>query len=70
MDPTGPQQSQSRQPLPLLTAKQVADLLQWNPYTVIKKAEKAELPGFKLGREWRFRQEDIVRWIDEKRHQK
>ena len=54
-------------PPSLLTAKQVADILQWNPYTIIKKAEKGELPGFKMGKEWRFRQEDIVRWIDEQR---
>ena len=66
MDPIGANPSQSK-PTNLLTAKQVADLLQWNPYTVLKKAEKGDLPGFKLGREWRFRQEDIVAWIEEKR---
>ncbi len=51
----------------LLTVRQVAGILQWNRFTVLKKAERGELPGFKLGRAWRFRQEDIVRWIDEKR---
>ena len=66
MDPIEPNQSQPK-PLNLLTAKQVAELLQWNPYTIIKKAEKGELPGFKLGREWRFRQEDIIQWIEQKR---
>lgn len=67
MDPIGPQQSQSKPPN-LLTARQVAELLQWNPYTIMKKAEKGELPGFKLGREWRFKQEDIVAWIETKRN--
>jgi excisionase family DNA binding protein len=52
----------------LLTAKQVAQILQWNPFTVIKKAEKGELPGFKLGRGWRFKQDDIVQWIEQKRN--
>jgi excisionase family DNA binding protein len=51
----------------LLTVKQVAQILQWNPFTVIKKAVKKELPGFKLGKEWRFRQQDIVAWIEQKR---
>jgi excisionase family DNA binding protein len=69
MDPIGASQSQPK-PSSLLTAKQVAEILQWNPYTIIKKAEKGDLPGFKLGREWRFRQEDIMRWIEEKRNQK
>ena len=54
-------------PLSLLTVKQVAEILQWNRFTVIKKAEKGELPAFKIGRGWRFRQEDIVRWIEEQR---
>jgi len=67
MDPTASHQSQPKHPPSLLTANQVAEILQWNRYTVIKKAEKKELPGFKLGREWRFRQEDIVAWIDTKR---
>jgi len=69
MDPIGANSNQSKPPS-LLTAKQVAELLQWNPYTIVKKAEKGELPGFKMGREWRFRQEDIVRWIDEQRNGK
>jgi excisionase family DNA binding protein len=69
MDPIGANQSQPKPPS-LLTAKQVAEILQWNPYTIIKKAEKGHLPGFKLGREWRFRQEDIMRWIEDHRNQK
>ncbi len=67
MDPIGPNHSQPKLPN-LLTAKQVAELLQWNPYTIIKKAEKGDLPGFKLGREWRFKQVDIEAWIEAKRN--
>ena len=59
--------AQVPQPPVLLTVKQVAEILQWNPFTVARKAEKEELPGFKLGHEWRFRQEDIIRWIDRHR---
>jgi excisionase family DNA binding protein len=55
-------------PPALLTVKQVAQILQWNPFTIVKKAEKGELPGFKMGRSWRFRAEDITRWIEEKRN--
>ena len=52
----------------LLTVKQVAEILQWNPSTIVKKAEKKELPGFKMGRDWRFKQQDIVAWIEAKRN--
>jgi excisionase family DNA binding protein len=70
MDLIGPHQSQPNHTPALLTVHQVAHILQWNRYTVTKKAEKGELPGFKLGREWRFRQEDILGWIEEKRNPK
>jgi len=69
MDPIGASSSQPKPPN-LLTARQVADLLQWNPYTVMKKAEKGDLPGFKLGREWRFKQVDIEAWIEAKKNGK
>ena len=62
--------SSSSRPPTLLTVKQVAQILQWNPFTIVKKAEKGELPGFKMGRAWRFREEDITRWIEEKRNGK
>jgi len=52
----------------LLTVKQVAQILQWNPFTVMKKAEKGILPGFKLGRGWRFREQDIIAWIEKQRN--
>ena len=58
----------SNQPPNLLTIKQVARILQWNPFTVIKKAEKGELPGFKIGRGWRFREIDITAWIEKQRN--
>ena len=62
-----PLEPSSKHPPTLLTVKQVALILQWNPFTIIKKAEKGELPGFKMGRSWRFREEDITQWIDAQR---
>jgi len=57
----------SKLPLALLTVRQVAEILQWNSITILRKAEKRELPGFKIGREWRFRSEDLASWIESKR---
>lgn len=65
MDPKDPNPTA---PPVLLTTKQVAHILQWNPFTITKKAERGELPGFKMGRGWRFRQEDIVAWIERQRN--
>ena len=61
-------QSDTARPPVLLTVKQVAQILQWNPFTIVKKAEKGELPGFKMGRSWRFREADITAWIERQRN--
>ena len=51
----------------LLTVEQVAEYLNVDKFTVYRLLAQKKLPGFKVGREWRFRQEDIVAWIETKR---
>ena len=54
---------------PLLTADQVANTLSIHPHTVLRALAgqiKIPLPpGFKLGGRWRFRQDDVCKFIDE-----
>jgi excisionase family DNA binding protein len=50
-----------------LTIRQVADYLQVAERTVYKLAWAGELPGFKVGNTWRFKKEDIDRWIETKK---
>ncbi|MEI8175492.1 MAG: PTS sugar transporter subunit IIA [Candidatus Omnitrophota bacterium] len=38
----------------VLTAKELAEYLKLNEKTVIKMAKSGELPGFKIGSQWRF----------------
>jgi len=47
----------------VMDTKELAAYLRLNPYTVVKKAEKGELPAFKIGRNWRFRSDDIDDWM-------
>jgi excisionase family DNA binding protein len=47
----------------LLDAKQVAAYLKLHEVTVINFARQGKLPGFKVGREWRFRADEIRDWI-------
>lgn len=42
----------------------VAQYLDLHRQTVNRMAARGELPGVKLGRAWRFRQEDIKRYLD------
>lgn len=47
----------------ILTASQVADMLQVHLRTVYKLARKGLVPGRKFGGGWRFSREEIVRMI-------
>ena len=49
----------------LLTTSEVAGLLRIATRTVCLWAECSELPGMKMGRHWRFRDEDISAWLKE-----
>lgn len=44
----------------ILNSKEVAGILDMSPDTVNEYARKSILPGFKKGRQWRFRRRDIV----------
>ena len=47
----------------ILTASQVADLLQVHPRTVYKLVKQGAIPGRKFGGGWRFSKSDIILMI-------
>lgn len=44
----------------LLTSQQAAEILNLSPDSVNDLARRQVLPGIKRGRQWRFRQHDVV----------
>ncbi|MBZ0130438.1 MAG: helix-turn-helix domain-containing protein [Rhodobacteraceae bacterium] len=52
---------------PILTVPEVAVLLKVAEKTVYTMARKGQIPAFKVGGQWRFRHDDIDRWIDEQK---
>ncbi len=54
----------------ILTLKEVAQLLKVAEKTVYTMSQKKELPAFKVRGQWRFRRDDIGRWIDEQQVKK
>lgn len=48
------------------TAEEVAAYLRLPQSTVYKLAQDKVLPGFKVGKHWRFRRETMLAWIKEK----
>ena len=47
-----------------LSTSTVARWLGISPRTVCFWAECGEIPALKVGRQWRFREEEICRWLD------
>ena len=50
----------------LLTSKQVAQILQVHPLTVLKYIKAGKLKGIKLGRVWRFREKDVEQFLEDR----
>jgi len=51
----------------ILTLTDVARLLKVADKTVYRFAQRGELPGFKVGGQWRFRRQDLEAWIEQRR---
>ena len=49
---------------PLLDVKAVAQILGLHPGTVMRLARAGTLPALRYSRHWRFRKEDVSRWIE------
>ncbi|HTJ17789.1 MAG TPA: helix-turn-helix domain-containing protein [Steroidobacteraceae bacterium] len=47
----------------VFTLQQAAAFLQTSPHTLMKRAATGELPGRRLGSEWRFTRTDLLNWI-------
>ena len=48
----------------LLTPEDIASLLSISPRTVYDYAQKGKIPAIKMLGQWRFKESDIVDWIE------
>ena len=48
----------------IMTVKSLAIYLQLHPATIYRLARHGILPGFRIGTEWRFKQQDIDEWTE------
>jgi excisionase family DNA binding protein len=51
----------------MLTAKDIQKLLQVDRSTIYRMAEQGRLPALKVGKQWRFPQDQVERWLNKKR---
>jgi excisionase family DNA binding protein len=52
----------------LMSIRDVAEFLQLNQTTVYAWAQQGILPGYKLGRTWRFRPSELETWLEKRRN--
>jgi nitrogen PTS system EIIA component len=52
----------------LFTPKQLAEYLQLSARTVYRMLERNELPGVRVGSQWRFRKSEVDSWLDRQLH--
>lgn len=48
----------------VLTAEQAAQLLQISSKTVKRRAQLGEIPGRRVGNQWRFSRQALIDWLD------
>jgi excisionase family DNA binding protein len=52
----------------VMTVKELADYLRVHPTTVYRLLRTRQLPGFRVGSEWRFNRAAIEQWQQEAEH--
>jgi excisionase family DNA binding protein len=52
----------------LMTIEEVASYLRLSKDTVYRMAQVGKIPAHKVGAQWRFRREDVDRWLEERRN--
>src|SRR5215467_14407374 len=52
-------------PVRVLTLQQAADVLQISLRTASRMAQSKQLPAFKVGGQWRVRESELAKWLDE-----
>ena len=56
--------------LTLYTAAEVADLLRMNHQVVQRKLQAGEIPGYRIGREWRIDRQQLMEWLEQHSNQR
>ena len=53
-----------------LTLEQIAKYLQMSASSIYKMAQAGKIPAYKVGRQWRFKKEEIDKWIENQKFKK
>jgi excisionase family DNA binding protein len=54
----------------LMSIKELAEYLQLNKFTVYRMVQKGKIPCLKISKQWRFKKEEIDKWLETQRKSK
>jgi excisionase family DNA binding protein len=54
----------------LYTAAEVAEVLRLNPQVVQRKLQAGEIPGYRIGRDWRVEEGQLRGWLEQHSNQR
>jgi excisionase family DNA binding protein len=54
----------------LYTAGEVAELLRLNHQVVQRKLQAGDIPGYRIGRDWRVEQSQLMEWLEKHSNQR
>jgi excisionase family DNA binding protein len=57
-------------PIVLYTAGEVAELLRLNHQVVQRKLQAGDIPGYRIGRDWRVEQSQLMDWLEKHSNQR
>jgi len=55
------------------TTQELADILKMNAQVITRKLQKGEIPGYKIGKDWRVSEDELQGWLERhsnQRHQR
>ncbi|NIM20774.1 MAG: helix-turn-helix domain-containing protein [Candidatus Latescibacteria bacterium] len=52
----------------LLTLSQASQILQVSKRTLHRMIQQKEIPAFKVGGQWRIRESQLNKWVEDKEH--
>jgi len=63
-------ESNNRADLKFYTTQEVADILKMNVQVIARKLQQGNIPGYKIGKDWRIAEKDLLQWIEKFSNQK
>jgi excisionase family DNA binding protein len=57
-------EAENRSKLKFYTTNEIAELLKMNVQVIARKLKHGELTGYKIGKDWRVRESDLLEWLE------